>query len=60
VTAVFICPYRGLLEDQDGVVAPAFGLFNTTGRFSIDPADYVAFYETMSDDELARRIRARP
>jgi hypothetical protein len=58
VTAVFICPYRGLLEDEEGVVAPAFSLFNRSGRFAVDPADYAAFYGTMSDDEFARRIRA--
>lgn len=60
VTAIFICPYRGLIEDEHGVVAPAFGLFNTEGAFGVDPADYAAFYGTMSDDEFARRIGARP
>jgi hypothetical protein len=59
VTAVFICPYRGLLKDHDGVAAPAFGLFSPVGRFPVNPADYPAFYGTLSDEEFARRVRAR-
>lgn len=60
VAAIFICPYRGLMQDKDGVVAPAFALFNTNGRFEIEPSNYAAFHGTMPDDEFARRIRARP
>jgi hypothetical protein len=59
VTAVFICPYRGLIKDEHRLTASAFGLFNTKGRFQVNPADYAAFYSTMSDDEFAQRIRAK-
>jgi len=60
VVGIFICPYRGLMEDEGGgLVAPGFGYFHTEGRFKITPADYPAFYGTMPDDEFARRIRAR-
>jgi hypothetical protein len=60
VAAVFICPYRGLLDDPAGIVAPAFGLFNPEGRFLVNPADYPAFYGVLPDEEFAQRIRARP
>lgn len=58
VAAVLICPYRGLVHNEDGIVAPGFCLFNTDGSFAINPADYGAFYSSMSDDEFARRIHA--
>jgi hypothetical protein len=59
VAAVFISPYRGLMEGEAGLVAPAFGFFNLESRFEIDPADFSPFYGTMPDHEFARRIQAR-
>jgi hypothetical protein len=55
VTAIFICPHRGLIKGEHEWWVRAVGAFNRNGPFDADPADYAA----MPDDEFARRIRVR-